>query len=194
MFLGCGDDVVGMDMMPPDLSMPDLVKPVDLSKPDFAGVACGQTTCGSGQDCCVQLVSGAAVEMCMPTGTCQADAGVALMCDGPEDCTTSMPECCITASGMGSAGDGGAMGSGSGDSACVTKCVAVINANASGMFTAHTRMCHTNDDCTNLTGTVNSPLGQMQNVAFAKCCSTPMTGTLEICLPSFATQLGATCQ
>lgn len=191
----CGDNaVITPDMPTADLSMPDLTPIVDLARPDSAGLQCGNMTCATGQDCCIEGSPGSFTSTCMPTGTCQQDGGVILTCDGPEDCASAMPECCITASGMGMVSDGGASGNGAGQSSCVTKCVAVINADSTGMFTAHTRLCHVPDECAGLSGTLNTPLGTQHDVPFSKCCTTPQTGTLQTCLPQIATMFGATCQ
>ncbi len=199
LFLGCGDDVVGMDMMPPDLSTPDLTTPVDFARPDFAGVACGQSTCGSGQDCCAMVGAGGAFQaMCMPTGSCP-DGGAALMCDGPEDCSGGTGECCSTITVAFSTMDGGPPPSGGGEASCVMsgKCPAsaVINFGA-GMATVHTRLCHLNADCSGLQGMVSLGGGGSTSVSFGSCCMSQQAPGIQFCAPppSAATMGAYTCQ
>jgi hypothetical protein len=196
---GCGDDVVAMDMAPPDLSTPDLKPLPDLSKPDFAGVACGQSTCGANQDCCAQVIGGGGVQaMCMPVGTC-VDGGATIACDGPEDCSGGTGECCTTLDIMFSTTDGGPPPSGGGDASCVGagKCVGQVVANFSaGTATVHTRLCHFTADCANLNGTISLGTGGGTSSAFGSCCSSTQIPGFQFCAPA-PSQLTAglyTCQ
>src|SRR5581483_3744415 len=173
----CGDAAVVPDLPVVDMAMPDLTPPVDLAKPDFAGIACGSSTCGTTQDCCLQIVGGTAQAMCMPAGSCP-DGGAALMCDGPEDCSSSTPECCVTLDITFSTTDGGPPPTGTGDSSCVNKCVATASFGG-GMATVHTRLCHTRDDCTGLQG---SAAGFM--TAFSECCQAMQAGATTFCAPA----------
>jgi hypothetical protein len=195
--VGCGDAAVVADMPIADLSMPDLVPPRDLSMPDFSGVSCGSMTCGASQSCCIMGDgAGGFTAMCMPTGTCDTDAGGTLVCDGPEDCPAAMNECCIGVNGSGMMdADAGTTPTGSGGSQCVHPCVAVINVDDSFNFDAHSRLCHTNADCQGLSGDINTTqFGNFKNQPFDRCCTAQQTQGFSVCLPSQATQFGATCQ
>lgn len=59
--------------------------------PSESGVACGATTCGAGQKCCADFVSG---PTCIaPSASC---TGFSATCDGIEDCAGQ--SCCETGS------------------------------------------------------------------------------------------------
>lgn len=128
--VGCGDD---NDTNPPgDSAVPDdgviisddmivvddapVTDDAPSNNPDGAvGTECGTETCTTSQECCVE----AGGRTCVATGTC---AGVALGCDGPEDCTGG-EVCC--------AGGGGGPGSGGTECRNANQC----NANVCGSST-----------------------------------------------------------
>jgi hypothetical protein len=59
------------------------------------GVACGETTCEVGDDCCVGAGGGST---CVEAGTCQ---GTTISCDSPGQCTEEGQVCCATVGGGG---------------------------------------------------------------------------------------------
>ena len=88
-----------------------------------SGVACGDTSCMSGQDCCVNNNG----QKCTSANSCSGGQHPTLWaCDGPEDCPGAAPgtkaECCANASG----------------SACNPSCTLVSNS---------APMCHVAADC-----------------------------------------------
>jgi len=190
-FASCGDNPAPPDMAI-DMSMPDLQVKQDLSvSPDFGGVTCGSMTCNLAiQECCLSTVNGQVEAACSPMGSCNGDAGGSLRCDGPEDCSTASPDCCIDINGTGGADAGLA---GTGDASCSTTGACKPSATfANGGFTARSKLCHTNDDCKNYSGMV--PILGM--TPFDACCSSAMAGPYKFCAPSAATAIpgtGLTC-
>jgi hypothetical protein len=188
----CGDNPAAPDMAI-DMSMPDLAIAHDLAvPPDFGGVACGAMTCSiATQECCLTNGAGGTQAACGPIGSCNGDAGGSLRCDGPEDCSTASPDCCIDINGTASADAG--IGGGTGDASCSTTGACKPSAMfANGAFTARSKLCHTNDDCKNYSGMV--PLLGM--TPFDACCSSAMAGPYKFCAPSAATAIpgtGLTC-
>lgn len=191
-FTACGDDGNAKDMAAPDLAVQvDLLPARDLAMPDFAGVACGAMTCGTGNDCCVRPTGTGIQQMCVPTGTCSTDGGAAVMCDGPEDCSSDAPPnggCCIALSGQASA-DAGVTGGG-GSSMCEMNCIGSVVLDGSGNATANSKLCHVKADCVGYNGSVLAQKG----IKFDGCCTSPMFGTVHFCAPTaFASQAGLTC-
>lgn len=191
--VGCSDNGQGMDMAAPDMAVVvDMTPPHDLAMPDFAGVACGNMTCGASQDCCARPNgSGGVSASCVPSGTCNTDGGAALMCDGPEDCPNDpAPKggCCATLSATGN-GDGGVTGGGA-QAMCANPCVGEVMFDGSGGVVIHTKLCHVKDDCTGYTGNV----GANVTLKFDSCCTSPQAGGYKFCAPGMAAgQGGITC-
>jgi hypothetical protein len=183
----CNDNTAPADMSMPDSSMADLLPPPDLAMPDFSGVTCGNMSCTVGHDCCIILGGGGAIQpMCVPTGTC-ADGGVVAMCDGPEDCSTGTPNCCVTVDIGGGGPDGGLGNFQGGDAMCTQKCPGSFILGGTG-GTVHTRLCHQTGDCTGYTG--QTPFG---NLKFDSCCSRDQGPSF--CAPGLGATMGLyTCQ
>jgi hypothetical protein len=113
---GVGSDVDLAMSMPGDLAMPPDMRTLE-------GVACGDTSCKGGQDCCINNNG----QKCTSTNSCSGGQHPTLWaCDGPEDCPGTTPgtkgECCANASG----------------SACDPSCTLVSNS---------APMCHVAADC-----------------------------------------------
>jgi len=161
---GCGDD---SNNAGPDMSMPDLALPPDMS---LNGVVCGNMSCAVGQDCCVTVAGTTPTSACINAGDA-CTGGAVLKCDGPEDCTQSQ-FCCgmITFTG-GLDPDAGAPMFNGGNSSCTGTCDFSTNYPQTPT-TVTTRLCHFDDDCTGL-----SALGQSIN----KCCSSTMAPGLHFC-------------
>jgi hypothetical protein len=189
-FTACGDDATPPDMAMPDLAIPDLIPPPDLTMFDFKGVTCGTQSCDNTvQECCLMVVGMAASGQCVAKNTCNKDAGAQLTCDGPEDCTTAAPSCCISIGGTGDV-DAGTISGGSGQSSCTNTCSASA-APLGGGFAATSKMCHVKKDCTGYKGVVDF-MG-MQTLDFTFCCEVPQAPGLRFCAPSLVTQIGGTC-
>ncbi|HEY3352429.1 MAG TPA: hypothetical protein VGQ83_04205 [Polyangia bacterium] len=101
------------------------------------GVACGNTSCAAPEVCC-QTLGGAS---CTAAGGCQ---GLALSCDGPEDCASGTPVCC------------GHLGGGGGGTQCVAD-----GACTGGGFTSGV-VCHSNADCPNGGTCTSIPMGNIR--------------------------------
>jgi len=173
---GCGDDTTNAG---PDMSMPDLAPPPDMS---LNGVACGSSTiCPIGQECCVTVSgTGATSSTCIASGG-NCSGGAVLACDGPEDCSASQ-FCCgtITFNG-GTNPDAGAPMFNGGNSSCTGTCDFNFSQGPPNMVT--TRLCHFDTDCSGL-----SAFGQ----ALDKCCSSTMAPGLHFCAAAFGFG-GVTC-
>jgi hypothetical protein len=88
---------------PPDLAAPpgahDLSSPsppIDLAA-HMGKVFCGSAICDAPQVCCYTQGPGGGLSVtaaCVAPGTC-ADGGISGSCDGPADCASSMPACCV---------------------------------------------------------------------------------------------------
>lgn len=77
-------------------SPPDAGTPADAGP---AAVACGTTTCGAAEVCCVSFGGGMTTQTCTAPDACM---GATLTCDGPEDCSGG-EVCCL---GGGPSGGG----------------------------------------------------------------------------------------
>jgi len=154
-----------------DLSGP---KPADLAGVDFAGVSCGSMTCGAGSVCCIvpDFDNQTATSMCQSGSTC-GDGGIPAVCDGPEDCTPAMSQCCIDLALSG-------MMSVSGGASCTASCPASVVTENGGSI--KTRLCHGAADCTNYSGT--API--VGNAPFDRCCAYPGL-TFKFCAPGLLT-------
>ncbi|HWE28436.1 MAG TPA: hypothetical protein VHB97_10560 [Polyangia bacterium] len=170
---GCGDDSNGG----PDMSMPDLAPPSDMS---LNGVGCGSMTCPIGQECCVTVSgTGTTTSTCIASGG-NCSGGAVLACDGPEDCTSSQ-FCCGTITFTGGANpDAGAPMFQGGNSSCTGTCDFNINYPSTPTVVT-TRLCHFDADCAGLTG-----FGQNLD----KCCSSTMAPGLHFCATAI---FGITC-
>ncbi len=170
---GCGND---NNNTGPDMSMPDLLPLPDLAIP---GIACANTSCAVGQECCLSVSGTSTVSgTCISSGgTC---SGAVLACDGPQQCGANQ-FCCgtITFSG-GINPDAGAPMFGGGNAACANTCDFTTNYPMSPTMVT-TRLCHVNDDCTGL-----SAFGQ----PIDHCCTSSQAPGLHFC----ASSLFATCQ
>lgn len=82
------------DALPDDAALDDSAPPGDAA----LGTTCGTATCTATQECCV----GAGGRECVDLGACQ---GVALACDGDEDCGSN-EVCCAGGGGGGPAAGG----------------------------------------------------------------------------------------
>ncbi len=171
---GCNDDNL-MGGMSDMTVIQDLTPTKDMAMRLPDGVTCGNATCNSPQVCCAKPGTGGVSYMCTTPGTC-GDGGAELMCDGPEDCPSAMPNCCATAKfslGMGDAAPvpqaaNAACGS---DSACPGG----IDLAAQEL---HTKLCHTSTDCDGYMG--STPLG---NLAFDGCCTSTQAPGVQFCAP-----------
>jgi hypothetical protein len=162
---GCGDDAGGG----PDMSMPDLAPPLDMS---LNGVGCGSMTCPVGQDCCVTVNSGTGTTMSSCVASANAcSGGAVLACDGPEDCTQSQFCCAMITFTGGTDPDAGAPMFQGGNSSCNGTCDFSTNYPSTPTHVT-TRLCHFDADCAGLTA-----FGQ----AVDKCCSSTMAPGLHFC-------------
>jgi hypothetical protein len=184
----CGDTAVIQDGSTHDLSAShDMIPPPpDMSIPDSAGIQCGQMSCGAGQVCCLVPTGGTMFSaMCADKAACNTDAGAALQCDGPEDCSSATPTCCIDlqlAFGGNFGGDGGGTATGGGNSQCVATCTASVTiAKNFASADLHTRLCHQAADCTGLTG--KTPLAPTP-VPFDHCCTQMGSSSPQFCAPA----------
>ncbi len=144
----------------------------DLAGADFAGVSCGASTCGSNQQCCLvpNVDTKTVTGMCVAPGSSCGDGGVPLTCDGPEECSTGMSQCCVSLE----------IQSISGSAACTSSCPATATTDNGGSLT--TRLCHSPADCTNYSGT--API--VGKAAFDKCCTYPGL-SFKFCAPGLVT-------
>jgi hypothetical protein len=101
------------------------------------GAACGTTTCTGTQECCL---AGGGTGTCVAQGTC---AGVAFVCDGPEDCGSQV--CCYGGQG------------GTGGSECKPASQCQINA------------CHADTDCGGSTPKCCAIMSSPYNMCLAQC-------------------------
>ncbi len=171
---GCGND---SNNAGPDMSMPDLAPPPDMS---LNGVGCGTMTCAIGMDCCVMVSgTGTTTSTCIASGG-SCTGGAVLACDGPEDCGSSQ-FCCgtITFSG-GLNPDAGAPMFGGGNASCTGTCDFSTNYPSTPTMVT-TRLCHFNEDCAGL-----SAFGQ----PIDHCCTSAQAPGLHFC----GSSLFATCQ
>ncbi len=156
--------------VPPDLAMPP---PADMAynpPKDADGVGCGNMQCQVGEVCCVSVNGMQAMTMCAQS--CP-DGGVAVTCDGPEDCMGN--PCCAKLSGGGL---GGVM------------CTMAQNACPPQFdiqqMMGQTRLCHVDGDCTAGAPNTNLPL----------CCTVKDQNgnAAHICLnKQFAAFAGGSC-
>jgi hypothetical protein len=161
--VGCGDDG---NNGAPDMSMPDLAPPSDMS---LNGVACGSATCAVGQECCVTVSgTGTTSSTCIASGG-NCSGGAVLACDGAEDCAASQ-FCCgqITFTG-GIDPDAGAPMFNGGNSSCAGTCDFNFSQGPPSVVT--TRLCHVDDDCAGLTVFTQA----------SKCCSSTQAPGLHFC-------------
>jgi hypothetical protein len=152
---GCGDSGI---MNSPDMAMHadqavplDMAVPADMAKPlpdlatiphDFGGVACGMSTCGPKEVCCItQDADGGASAVC--SMSC-ADGGIAVMCDGPEDCDPNANKYCC-ADVMIGAGQAPNCPIDGAKSACAAQCKTNIQLMCPA--TNKVRLCHAPADC-----------------------------------------------
>jgi hypothetical protein len=183
----CGDDSGAVDAGA-DLNVGDLATPADLkgadlraanlsdlAGDDFAGVACGTSTCSGGDQCCFQ--SGTATGC---AASC-SDGGIPAGCDGPEDCSGGTPICCGSL-------DAPLTGSPSGQTACAASCtgVAIAMIGVGGSITS--KICHNAADCVGYSGTA-----ALMTRPFDICCH-PNGATVGFCAPNTAAAFpGLTC-
>ncbi len=190
-FSACGDDVTAVDMSTDMSAIPDLLKPIDLFMPDFKGVGCGTQSCDqTTQECCLMIAGMAASGMCVAKGSCNRDAGASLACDGPEDCMTGMPLCCVTIGGTGDI-DAGTIAGGSGQARCLNSCPGSAAQNMAGGFDAQSKLCHVKGDCAGYSGTIEF-MGT-QTLPFTSCCEVPQAPGFRFCAPTLVTMAGGTC-
>ncbi len=159
---------------------------------DLKGVSCGNESCTSTQQCCVQSTGGMNFSaMCVAPGQC-ADGGLVAACDGPEDCPSSDQGCCVD---VNVAFGGMSMNpSGSGGASCMATCQAFADINTdTGVANIKSALCHQPSDCAGLVGDVNLPiLGMQKDQAFSACCSASQGGaTLTFCAPEIAATFGS---
>jgi len=196
LFSACGDDSTPPDMtVPADLSIPDLLPPRDLTTFDFKGVTCttatGPTTCDENtQECCLMVQGTSAAGMCVAKNSCNKDAGASLMCDGPEDCTTGMPSCCVSIGGTGDV-DAGTIAGGSGQAVCSNNCPGNAMIDLSGGFSATSKLCHVMADCKGYKGVLDF-MGP-QTLDFTLCCEAQQAPGFRFCAPSLIQTAGGTC-
>ncbi len=144
----------------------------DLAGADFGGILCGTQTCGAGNICCLvpDFQGQSVTAMCSAASSC-GDGGIPAACDGPEDCSSGTPDCCI-ALALG----GGGM-SASGGASCTASCPG--SASQTGL---NTKLCHGPSDCANYNGT--API--VGNAPFDKCCGTAGL-SFRFCAPGLIT-------
>jgi hypothetical protein len=174
--LGCNDDNL---MNTNDLSMSvDLLKGPDMTMLVPNGVSCGNQTCAVGSVCCVTPGSGSANFMCKSSGSC-GDGGATLACDGPEDCSSSSPDCCATAKFMLGQGDMGGVTPQGADAMCTADaaCPASVDLTAGEL---HTKLCHTAGDCVGYSGML--PL--VGAADFNGCCTSAQAPGIQFCAPT----------
>jgi hypothetical protein len=165
-----------------DMSIaPDLLPGRDLAMRVNDGVQCGSgtnvTTCTGSQVCCIKQSGTGATFMCVNPGTC-GDGGAEAMCDGPEDCPSASPNCCVTVTATLSMMDGGTPTPTGANAMCTADCPATAEL-GTGDITLHSKLCHTTDDCAGYMGT--TPLGSGD---FDGCCSSAMAPGIHFCAPS----------
>ncbi len=132
------DSTTPTDTTGTDSAKSDTGSGTDTAPFDAAGVTCGSSTCTGSQICCVDP-SG-------PTFTCAAscsDGGVAINCDGPEDCTGGGKVCCGTIN-VG-AGTPPTCPISTGSAACASTCDTKIPTSCPDKGSA--RLCHAAADC-----------------------------------------------
>jgi hypothetical protein len=156
----------------------DMANGADLAMRVPNGVMCGNSTCNSPQVCCFEPSAGGFSPMCVASGTC-VDGGVQLVCDGPEDCAISTPDCCAVAKFSISNDDAGTFDPQGANAMCASDadCPASVNLQACEL---HTKLCHSAADCAGYSGTVPF-LGAAD---FTGCCSNQQTGDLHFCAPT----------
>ena len=148
---------------PADSAKSDTASPGDTTPPPFdaAGVTCGSSTCIGTQVCCVDPGG--------PTFKCAdscSDGGVAINCDGPEDCTGGKV-CCGTVD-VGS-GTPPTCPISTGAASCAATCTTVIPTSCPDKGSA--RLCHAAADCAS-------------DKANANCCTFSASGTSgTFCVP-----------
>ena len=154
-----------------DLSVPpDLTVLHDMAMRVPDGVVCGNQTCSGGNTCCIRRnASNQLTQMCMPMGTC-GDGGAEAACDGPEDCSTAQPNCCVSVS-FRQGPDGGAPDPTGGAATCTASCPASFDLAAG---TATSKLCNTIDDC------VGYDSG---GIDFDGCCCNNMLKGVKFCAP-----------
>jgi len=200
--LACNDDGLGVNNNGKDLSAGGGdIKPSDLkmndpgdgptTPQDLKGVSCGDETCNSSQQCCVQPTGGQNFSAtCVGLGGC-ADGGLVASCDGPEDCSVSGQGCCVDVTvsfGMMSMNP-----SGSGGASCNATCEAnaVVDTGA-GSADIQSALCHKDADCVGLVGDVDAPFIGGMNQAFNKCCKAMQGGqSLSFCAPEGVATFGS---
>lgn len=186
---GCGDSPKRNADMAVDLAVPgpDLAKLFDLSAADFAGVSCGNMSCGGGEVCCVTPVGSVFNTACVAQGSCGSGSAQAL-CDGPEDCPTTAQNCCAQVVFSGG-GDGGNPMPTGGGATCTASCPALVtNQGTSTVFDS--KLCHTPTDCAEYVGEIFGG-----SVKFDGCCFRKEI-SLRFCAPddvSYAKAGGYTC-
>jgi hypothetical protein len=174
-FGGCSDDNLMGNMS--DLSvLNDLTPVVDLSMRMPDGVTCGNMTCNSPMVCCIKPGAGGTTSTCEAPGAC-GDGGAEVMCDGPEDCPSTMHNCCANAKFSLGAGDAAPMAQGA-NAACGSDaaCPAGVDLAAQVL---HTKLCHTTADCAGYMG--STPLG---NADFDGCCTSDQAPGVKFCAPT----------
>lgn len=169
----CNEDTLGIMS---DLSLlPDLSPTSDMAMRVPDGVSCGQQTCNAPQVCCIRAgANNTVLTMCSAPGTC-GDGGAEAMCDGPEDCAATSPNCCATAKFMLSSMDAGAATPTAADSSCLASCVPSVDLQAGEL---HTKLCHVAEDCVGYAGNV---LGL--NANFDGCCTSQRAPNVHFCAP-----------
>ena len=179
--VACSDETPMMDMTVIDMAMPDLIPPPDQAMQPTT-VSCGSAECdqNNGQICCVTGMQGSLMSMCSTQSACTSNMGSAFACDGPEDCPSSMSNCCVTVSGTMGDPDAGTTTTGAGGASCTGMCPpSATYDSGTKAFTAHSKLCHYRSDCKGYSGT--TPLG---SASFDLCCSDPQFGNYAFCFPS----------
>lgn len=172
---GCNDDNLmgGMSDMTVVL---DLTPEKDLAMRVPNGVTCGSSTCTGSQVCCATPETGGVNYACNAPGSC-GDGSAQLMCDGPEDCPSAMPNCCADAHFQLGMNDAAPMATGA-NAACGSDAACPAGVDL-GNQVLHTKLCHAASDCVNYSG--STPLGTL---AFDGCCTSNMAPGVQFCAPT----------
>ena len=145
------------------------------SSGDTAGVSCGSATCKTGEVCCVTPKDGGADQVC--AASC-SDGGVAVSCDGPEDCPSGSASVCCATLKVG-AGTPPACPFEDGAASCAATCPTKIPTSCPGEGKA--KLCHTKSDCA---GDTSNP----------ECCTfSGGGGTATFCVPTTIAGFATSC-
>jgi hypothetical protein len=181
---GCGSQALApssdMAASGADLSVPKIADLAMRPPVDLAGAAgrifCGTDICNIPMVCCYRQAGAGVGASCGAAGSC-GDGGVQGSCDGPEDCTTSSPNCCLhLALSSGNNLMGGAV--------CTADCPATGD-QGGGTTSLTTKLCHTDADCAGYMGTVKG-----FTLAFNNCCSRAGVPA-EFCAPPASLAMNA---